>query len=183
MTAPVLVLIDFQKAFEEIAAATPRNNPRAEANAARLLARWRADGRPVLHVRHDSAEPGSRFRPGAPGNAFMDFARPRDGEPVVAKTVNSALIGTDLAARLDALGRPPLVVCGATTDHCVSTTVRMAGNLGHAVTLAGDASFTFDRRAADGTPIAAATVHAVHLASLDGEFARVATTDAVLAEA
>lgn len=179
-TPPVLLLIDFQEAFREIAATLPRNEPGAEDRAALLLADWRERGLPVIHVRHDSVEPGSRFRPGADGHPFQPFARPLPGEAVVAKSVNSAFIGTDLQARLDALGQPPLVVCGATTDHCVSTTVRMAGNLGFAVTLAADACFTFDRVAPGGAVIPAAALHAAHLASLDGEFARVRTTESIL---
>jgi nicotinamidase-related amidase len=180
VAAPLLLLIDFQKAFDAIAAATPRNNPEAEARAARLLAHWRAKGWPVIHVRHDSTEAGSPLRPGAPGNAFMDFAEPQPGETVLAKCVNSAFIGTDLDARLKALGPPPLVLAGISTDHCVSTTVRMAGNLGYAVTLAGDAAFTFDRRAPSGRIIPADAVHEAHLASLSDEFATVASVADIL---
>jgi nicotinamidase-related amidase len=182
MTQPVLLLIDLQKGFDEIAARTPRNNLNAEAHAMRLIEFWRQHKWPVIHVRHDSTEPDSPFRPERFGNRVMDFAIEHVGEPVLRKTVNSGFIGTDLAARLDALGRPPVVVAGATTDHCVSTTVRMGANLGYPMTLVADACFTFGRTAPDGTTLSAEEMHRAHLASLEGEFARVVTAGALLAE-
>jgi nicotinamidase-related amidase len=182
MTPPVLLLIDLQKGFDEIAAKTPRNNLNAEAHAMRVLQFWRERGWPIIHVRHDSIRPDSPFRPGRLGNQPMDFAAEQPGEPVIRKTANGAFIGTDLEARLIALDRPPVVVCGAASDHCVSATVRMASDLGFTTTLVEDACFTFDRRAADGHVIPAATVHAANVASLSGEFARVVATGPLLAE-
>ncbi|MFZ4806504.1 MAG: cysteine hydrolase family protein [Hyphomicrobiaceae bacterium] len=182
MTAPpALLLIDYQKGFEVIAASRSRNNPEAESNVMRLLEAWREAGWPVLHVRHDSKEPGSPLAPGTFGNAAMSFAAERPGEPVVRKVVNSAFIGTDLEARLIALGRPEVVMAGVTTDHCVSTSVRHAANLGFVVVLAADACFTFDRRDTEGETIAADLVHRVAVASLAGEFATV-TCAAVLVQ-
>ena len=182
MNPPLLLLIDFQKGFDAIAARVHRNNIEAEGRAMALLTFWREKGWPVLHVRHDSQEPQSPFRPGLIGNQPMSFAAEQEGEPVVRKTVNSAFIGTDLAERLDALGRPQVVVAGATTDHCVATTVRMGANLGYVMTLVEDACFTFDREGPNGTVFPADTVHAVHVASLSGEFARIATAAALIAE-
>ena len=182
MNPPVLLLIDYQKGFDQIAVRARRNNIEAEGRAMALLTFWREKGWPVLHVRHDSEEPQSPFRPGQIGNQPMSFAAEEEGEPVVRKTVNSAFIGTDLAERLDALDRPAVVVAGATTDHCVSTTVRMGANLGYAMTLVEDACFTFDREVPGGTVLLADTVHAVHIASLAGEFARIMTSAGLIAE-
>ncbi|MGB3720539.1 MAG: cysteine hydrolase [Proteobacteria bacterium] len=182
MKPPVLLLIDYQKGFAFIAARVHRNNIEAEARALALLTFWREMGWPVIHVRHDSQEPQSPFRPGQIGNEPMVFAADLEGEAVVRKSVNSAFIGTDLAERLDTLGRPDVVVAGATTDHCVSTTVRMGANLGYAMTLIEDACFTFDREAPNGTVVPADMVHAAHVASLNGEFARVTTAAELMRE-
>lgn len=182
MKPPVLLLIDYQKGFDQIAARTRRNNIEAEGRAMALLTFWREKGWPVLHVRHDSVEPESPFRPGTIGNKPMSFAIEEPGEPVIRKTVNSAFIGTDLAGRLDGLGRPDVMVAGATTDHCVSTTVRMGANLGYAMTLVEDACFTFDRKAPNGTVVPADTVQAAHIASLSGEFSRVTTAASLISE-
>jgi nicotinamidase-related amidase len=107
----VLILIDQQKAMEH-AKWGPRNNADAERNIARLLAAWRARKMPIIHVKHDSTSPVSPFRPGQEGNDFKPLTAPLPGETVVVKTVHSAFIGTDLRERLEAMGRPALVICG-----------------------------------------------------------------------
>lgn len=182
MSPPVLLLINLQKGFQEIAARLPRNNLEAEARVLSLITLWREKGWPVMHVRHDSTEPTSPFRPGYIGNEPMTIAEEQPGEPVLRKTVNCAFMGTDLAQRLEEMGRPEVVVAGASTDHCVSTTVRSGSNRGFSMTLVADACFTFDRQAPDGTVVPADTVHLAHVASLSGEFARVVSAAGLIAE-
>jgi nicotinamidase-related amidase len=175
-----LLLIDVQQGFDDPVWGS-RNNPDAERAAAALLAAWRERGWPVVHVQHDAVEPGSPLTPGQPGHAHKPEVAPRPGEAVVHKSVNSAFIGTDLQERLTALQVPGLVVVGLTTDHCVSTSVRMAGNLGFDTWLVADACAAHDRVGADGERYAAQLVHEVALASLHDEFATVVESGAVLA--
>ena len=179
-----LILVDLQKAVDHRRWARhgPRNNPAAEAAAAALLGRWRRLGWPIIHVRHDSTEPDSTYKPGGAGHAFKPEVAPAAGETIIAKQVNSAFIGTDLEARLRRAGQQTVVLIGLTTEHCVSTTARMAGNLGFTTYVIGDATATFDKRGPDGTFYPAETVHGVSLASLHGEFATVVDTATVLRE-
>lgn len=175
-----LLVVDVQQGLDAPGKGA-RNNPRAEATIGVLLAAWRGAHRPVIHARHMSTEPDSPLRPDAPGNAFKPEALPRDDEPVFRKTVNSAFIGTDLELHLREAGIEELVIVGLTTDHCVSTTARMAGNLGFSVVVVEDATATFERIGPDGSHHSAEDMHRTALASLHGEFARVAPAREVLA--
>ena len=103
-----------------------------------------------------------------------------EGERVYRKTVNSAFIGTELDADLRAAGIGALVIVGLTTNHCVSTTARMAGNLGFRTFVVEDATATFDRIGLDGSIRPAAEVHAAALSDLNEEFATIVTTAAIL---
>lgn len=175
----VLLVIDVQQAFDQPGWGQ-RNNPDAEKNIATLLERWRRDDRPVIHVHHRNPAPGSRFNPGTQGVQVKPEAEPKGGEPVLFKRVNSAFIGTDLESRLHAMGTTTLVLVGLTTDHCVSTTTRMAGNLDFSAVIVSDATATYERDGHDGRHYTADVMHETALASLNGEFATVATTAEVL---
>ena len=157
-----------------------RNNPNAESNIARLLAAWRNAERPIRHVVHDSTEPDSLLRPGLPGNAIQPAAAPKTGEPVYRKHVNSAFIGTNLEKDLRQDGIDTLVIVGLTTNHCISTTARMAGNLGFKTFVVSDATATYDRPALDGTLRSAEAVHSAALSDLHQEFATVVDTAEIL---
>jgi nicotinamidase-related amidase len=177
-----LIIVDVQRAFDEWeAAGKRRNNPQAVARIADLLAAFRDRGAPIFHIRHEGTRPNSSFRPDGTGYAVKEEARERAGEPVIVKRVNSAFIGTDLEARLRAAGITTLVICGATTNHCVETTTRMAGNLGFEARLVRDATWTFDRVGPDGDAHSAEEIHAMTLANLNGEFASIMTTAEAIA--
>ena len=173
LTRSVLLPIDFQVAFD--GPSWPRRwNVAADANGRELLAAWRAAGLPVIHVRHDSAEPGSTLRAGEPGNAFRPGFGPLPGEAVVAKSVNAAFIGTDLDLRLRKMGVDTIVAFGFTTDMCVSTTVRVGANLGYKMVMVAEACDCFDMPDGAGGSIPAETVQRVHVATLAFEFAEIA---------
>jgi nicotinamidase-related amidase len=169
-----LIVIDVQKAIDhpKWRKHGDRNNPDAERNIARLLESWRARRWPIYHIRHDSREPDSPYRPGQPGHQFKPEAAPLPGETVIAKQTNSAFIGTELEATLRAANQTKLAICGVITNNSVEATVRMAGNLGFETYLIEDACFTF------GKPRwSAEEIHAMSLANLEGEYCQVIGTD------
>ena len=178
--AATLLIIDLQQGFVEPQWGR-RNNPQLEERVAELLCAWRTSGRPVVHVRHMSTDPSSPLRPGRCGNEFKPATAPVAGEAVIEKRVNSAFIGTSLEVDLRRAGGNGLVIVGLTTNHCVSTTARMAGNLGFETWVVSDATATFDRVGPDGVVHRAEDIQAIALSDLHGEFATVVDTAQVLA--
>lgn len=175
-----LLLVDLQQGFDEPVWGQ-RNNPHLEQRASELLRVWRATGRPVVHVRHMSTDPRSPLRPGQHGNAFKPETAPVPGEAVIEKSVNSAFIGTTLETDLRRARCRGLIIVGLTTNHCVSTTARMAGNLGFVTWVVSDATASFDRVGPDGLEYRAEQIHSIALSDLHGEFATVVDTAAVVA--
>lgn len=174
-----LILIDVQKGFDSNYWGV-RNNLNAEKNMQRLLLHWREKKMPIIHVKHVSTEPESPLRPNQQGNDFKPEVEPLQGEHIEEKNVNSAFIGTGLEKYLRQNNIGNVVLVGLTTDHCVSTTTRMAANLGFDTYVISDATATFNRTALDGKNLDADSVHEYALASLNGEFATVVDTDAIL---
>ncbi len=176
----VLVVIDMQRAID-LPGRPPRGNPELDANALAVIAAFRASGRSVIHVRHDSVEPTSWFRPGHPGNALRPGFEPADGEALVVKSVNAAFIGTDLDLRLRRLGAREVWCLGWATDMCVSTTLRVGANMGWEMVMVADACDCSDLPDpfGDGV-IPAREIHRVHVATLADGFCRVVTTKDVV---
>lgn len=176
MTDPknsILIPIDIQKGFDNPKFG-PRNNPGLEKNIEGLFESWRKFGGVIIHVRHDSRNPDSSLKEGKRGFEFKNEALPVDGETIITKHVHSAFIGTELMKILERFNSPHLYFCGITTDHCVSTSVRMASDHGFNTTLIYDCCATFDRYTTDKRRIDAQLVHDSAISSLDGEFCKVA---------
>lgn len=169
-----LLIIDVQHGFDELEHwGGRRNNPEAESRIFHLMQIWRDRAWPVLHVQHDSTDLKSPLHPSKPGNALK--YTPRADEPLFRKSVNSSFIGTNLEAHLRSHGIENLVICGLTTNHCVSTTTRMAGNFGFNCWLINDCCATFDRCDFEGKLWPAEDIHRVSIANLKDEFATIIT--------
>lgn len=174
-----LLLIDCQLAWDHEHWGR-RNNPGAEAQITRLLGAFRAAGRPVIHIQHSSADPHSPLHPKEPGHAFKPEARPVEGEPVFVKRTHSAFQGTGLEAHLRELGVDRLVMAGFITNWCVSSTARMAADLGFKGVVVHDACATFDLEDPFGEMMAAEALHRAGLTELHGSFGSVVGTEDLL---
>jgi len=167
----VLLLIDIQNEYFD-GPLKLSGVGKAGETAAALLARARALGAPVVHVRH-RGRAGGAFDPDAPRGQIHASAAPRPGEAVVDKGLPNAFAGTTLAEVLEGIGKKPLVVAGFMTHMCVSSTVRAALDRGYASTVALDATATRDLPDPTGGELAADAVHRAALAAMADRFATV----------
>lgn len=180
---PALILIDIQKAFlNDDYWGGNRNNKNAEEISGKILGKWRELNLPVFHIRHSSVNPGSLLNESNAGFAFNEHVLPLENETVITKSVNSAFIGTNLKKLLNEKGITTLVIAGITTNHCVSTTTRMAGNFGYEVFLLSDATACFDRVGINGEKYDAELIQLTTLANLNGEFATVINSEKLFEE-
>ncbi|QIM65636.1 cysteine hydrolase family protein [Frederiksenia canicola] len=169
-----LILIDVQQAFFDPKWGK-RNNPLAEQNMLCLLDFFRQQKLRVIHIQHISDNPLSCFHI-TTGQGFKQGFTPQINEKVFRKRVNSAFIGTDLEQYLKQQGITDLTIVGLTLPHCVSTTTRMASNLGFNVTLIEDATASFPLKMPNGEEISAEDIHKINIATLNDEFATILST-------
>ena len=178
---PALILVDVQKAFlEPNYPGLKRNNLGAEKTCGLILNKWRELKLPVFHVRHSSVNPDSKLHISKPGFSFNNYVSPIKGEPVLTKSVNSAFIGTNLEILLNDQNLETLIIVGMTTNHCISTTVRMSGNLGYKTYLISDSTAAYNTMGLDGQMIDCETIYKTSLASLNEEFATIISSEELL---
>ena len=99
--------------------------------------------------------------------------KPKEGEIILTKNVNSAFIGTGLDEILKNLNVNTLVIVGMTTNHCISTSVRMAGNLGYETFLINDSTACYNTLGFDGEEIDCEVIYNISIANLKDEFAKI----------
>ncbi|WP_405018395.1 isochorismatase family protein [Kitasatospora sp. NBC_00070] len=174
----VLVMIDFQNTYRTGVMALD-GAEEALAAGARLLARARAAGTPVVHVLNDGGE-GTPYDIRAHVGAISDEVAPADGEAVVVKQVPNAFHGTELEQILAELGRKDLVLAGFMTHMCVSYTAQGAFNLGYRPTVVAETTATRALPGPDGGVLPAAALQAAALTTVADLFGTVvATVDAL----
>jgi nicotinamidase-related amidase len=137
-----------------------------EARAAALIAIWRREGLPLVHVRCDRPAPDSPF---ISRRHFRTCAAPLEGETVIGATAASAFVDTWLEDMLDDVGATTLVLCGAL--KALQATARHAGDLGYRIFIVADACW------------GAAGALGESLAGLHGETATIVDTAATLSAA
>jgi nicotinamidase-related amidase len=162
----VLLIIDAQEAV-----GGPRHGanhaPQVKMNIAALIAAWRAEGLPLVHV-------GRTRDPAAPA------VSPLDGEIVIVRNATSAFVGADLEATLDELGATTLVLCGALATHAFEASAWHAADLGYQVFVVADACLGADVVDLNGRLWSAEHVRALVLGRLKGEAATIVDASTTL---
>lgn len=182
MTDHALILIDIQNDYFAGGKMPVPGMEAAAAKAARLLARAREVGDPIVHIRHESTRPGAAFfLPGTEGAEIHASVWPAAGEAIMVKSVPNSFVGTGLDAHLRGLGVRRLTLCGAMSQMCIDAGARAARDLGYELTVASDAAAARPQIFA-GREVAAEDVHAAFMAALSGVYARVAPVAEILGE-
>ncbi|WP_410211789.1 cysteine hydrolase family protein [Aquirhabdus sp.] len=175
-TQTALIIIDMQIGMS-LPTAGMRNNPTAEKNIATLLMLWRQEKQPIIHIRHISRSLNSSFYPNQPSADFQPQLAPLPHEHVVEKNIPDAFIQSGLERWLHQRNISNLVIVGVSTNNSVEATARSAGNLGFNTIIIADATFAFAKNDYSGRPRTAEEVHDMSLANLDGEYAKIMTTE------
>jgi len=170
-----LLVIDVQ----EDVMSSAWQSPEVVSRIGALVDRARAEGTPVVWVRHEDED----MPAGSPPWQIVAALRPSAREPIVEKRFRSAFEDTDLDTVLDVLDVGRLVVCGAQSDFCVRHTIHAALEKGYDVALASDAHTTTDAEI-DGVTIPAELIVAQqNLATreyvLPGRTSRIAPHDQI----
>jgi nicotinamidase-related amidase len=175
-----LLIIDMQQGIQGVT--KPRNNPNAETCIAELLAYWRSQVLPCVHIRHVSRQADSVFAPGQPGVCFQAALAPLPTEPVFEKNVTDAFIHSGLERWLHARNIRRVIIVGVASENSVEATARSASNLGFQTQVVADACYTFDKLDFNGHVRSAEDVHAMAMANLRDEYADVITSKTLLTE-
>ncbi|AYG79158.1 Streptothricin hydrolase [Streptomyces hundungensis] len=175
----VLILVDYQNTYRTGVMAL-EGAEEALAAGARLLARAREAGIPVVHIVNDGGE-GGPYDIRAHIGALSDEVAPRQGEPVVVKAFPNSFHLTDLEKTLTELGAAPgngkdLVIAGFMTHMCVNYTAQGAFNLGYRPTVVAETTATRALTAPDGTVLPAAALQAAALTAITDLFGVVVPT-------
>ena len=175
---PILICVDLQKGFlEEAYWGGNRNNKNAEEISSLIISKWRKIDEQIIHVRHSSTHPKSKLHKSSDGFEFHPSCLPAENEILLTKSVNSCFIGTPLKQILDEKSCTTVVIIGLTTDHCVSTTTRMAANYGYNTLVVSDATATFNKIGLMNKVYDSELIHQTALASLKDEFATIISSD------
>ena len=110
------------------------------ARIAALADKARADGVPVIWVRHENEQ----LVPGQDAWQIAPELHPRSDEPIVEKRYGDSFEDTTLEPLLAKLGVGKLLVAGAMTDQCIRSTLHGAITRGYDATLVADAHTTED---------------------------------------
>jgi len=166
-----LLLIDIQDFYFPGGRLQLENPEVAGMNAGLVLDQFRKNDLPVFHVRHN-------FEPG--GNIHQ-YVKPLNSESVISKDQVNAFLDTDLLEMLQADSIQQIVVCGMQTHMCVEAAVRAAHDFGFSCLLVSDACATRALQYEEHI-IPAKNVHFSTIKSIQGTYARIITTEALLAD-
>lgn len=181
MSNTALIIVDLQNDYFPGGKWTLEGTAAATENAARLLDLFRAQKRPVVHVRHEFPTADAPFfAPNSEGAKVHPSVQEIAGEAVIVKQQINAFRDTELKKTLDDLAVDKLVICGAMSHMCIDAVTRAANDLGYQCTVAHDACATLELEF-NGVTVSASQAHAAFMSALAFAYASVVSTTELLA--
>lgn len=174
-SAAPLIILDVQDAIDRPVWGG-KSHPGYLAVIQRLLAHWRHQGWPVIHVKHDEPNPASSYHTHGPWNGIKQEVAPIPGEVVVTKQENCAFIATELDGVLRRMQVKRLVLTGVVIHNSIDATVRAGKALGYTIVLPADATTAVPVAGPDGKHWDARTVYELTLAILGAEYAEIVSS-------
>jgi nicotinamidase-related amidase len=177
-----LLLVDVQNDYFPGGAMEVVGATAAAHQAAKLLAAFRQQALPIIHVQHIAARPGATFfLPNTTGAEIHESVRPGPREVVIQKHFPNSFRETPLLEHLHSANISRLVIAGMMTHMCIDTTTRAAADIGFACSLAHDACAT-RALSFNGVQVPAESVQIAYLAALNGLFAKVLSVNELCAD-
>ncbi len=182
MSKTALIIVDLQNDYFQGGKWELDGTEAAASNAASLIGHFRAKGLPVVHVRHEFPTADAPFfAPDTEGVKVHSSVQEQEGEPVVVKNQINSFRDTNLKNILDELNVDSVLICGAMSHMCVDAVTRAANDFGYNCAIAHDACATLGLEF-NGVTVPAEQVHAAFMAALGFAYAKVASTDELIAE-
>lgn len=171
-----LVIIDIQNDYFEYGAMELVGSSEAAENAKQILARFRNQNLPVVHIQHLSVDPNATFfLPETKGQELHQSVEPLAGEKVITKYYPNSFKETDLLDYLQSQQISELTIVGMMTHMCIDATVRAAKDLEFNCIVIGDACATKDLEINEKS-VKAKDVQTAFLAALNFFYAEVKNT-------
>ena len=179
-----LLLIDIQESFRHRPYFNADALPPFLARVNALIEGCTVRGIPVVRILHaDSGDPNDPFSIASGHVRPLEGLAPYEPSAEFVKTRHSALVGTGLPVWLRQRNVSRLIVTGIRTEQCCETTTRHASDEGFEVDFVPEATFTFDMRHLDGTPLPRADIVARTTAVLKDRFATICSVEQALERA
>lgn len=177
-----LILVDIQQDYFPGGKMELVGSLDASHQAGQMLAYFRKENLPIIHVQHLSMRKDATFfLPDTDGILFHENVRPLAGEKVIEKHFPNSFRDTGLKAYLDSLGVRELVICGMMSHMCVDATVRAAFDYGYTCLVAHDACATRGL-VFNGVDISARHVHGAFMAALAAVYAGAQSTEEIISK-
>jgi nicotinamidase-related amidase len=138
---------------------------------------------PIVRIFHTDGDnvASNPFAPASGHITPLSGLRDFQAAATFEKHRHSALVGTGLAAWLQAQGITKLIVSGIRTEQCCETTTRHASDEGWDVDYVTDATLTFDMNSPQGALVTAAQLKERTATVLQGRFAQVCSVPEAVA--